>query len=462
MEDHKYAAREPRDMGRETVPDLDPQQTLRQSSGLEPSGGARLLGMRTVLIVTLLALALAVHAADRKLTLAREMLEDAILRDDEEGMHLARGRLLHIAAEAGDRTVLRDAQYLVALSAFFESFSAYRDLGTSARLVATGIRHVDRAIELDPQFADAWMISSSLRWSAQRVGQPAPKDPPGTPNRFTRAVELEAKSPAVALFNGMMRSFNPAGPAPPEGVQILDDLVVRLDADRATTGRRFGLWDAQAHAWKILVRMAAEDPRAETLRPLSARLLEQRPDFALGRQIADAVAERRFVAAPALAWQPFLTDAAGDGKTPSLPDMIAVDRAENGDRLWYRVTFRERLPRSFGVNIVINRSGDPASGMRWWGSGSTFRFDRLVTAWISRDGDRYFGRVGVTDDDGARGARLAKIPADILLAMASDDRSLMIGVSRTALGLTDNSAIIVAGGSHLVWNDDATSPANSR
>ncbi|HEY3052753.1 MAG TPA: hypothetical protein VGK04_05120, partial [Thermoanaerobaculia bacterium] len=399
---------------------------------------------------------------DRELTLAREMLEDAIIRDDAEGIHLARGRLLQVAAEADDRTVLRDAHYLVALSAFFESLSAFRDLGTSARLVATGIRHADRAIELDPQFADAWMISSSLRWSAQRAGRPAPPDPPGAPNRFTKALELDANSPVVAFSNGILRSFNPAGPAHPEGVRIFDELVERLDADRAATGRRFGLWDAEAHAWKILVRMASDDPRAETLRPSAARLMEQRPDFALGQQIAAAVAERRFVTAPAVTWQPFLTDAAGDGKNPNLPDVIAVDRAENGDRLWYRVNFRERLPRSFGVNIVINRNGDPASGMRWWGSGSNFRFDRLVTAWISRDGDRYFGRVGVTDDDGARGARLAKIPADILLAMGDDDRSVMIGVPRNALGLTATSAIIVAGGSHLVWNDDAASAPNSR
>jgi hypothetical protein len=222
------------------------------------------------------------------------------------------------------------------------------------------------------------------------------------------------------------------------------------------------LWDAQAHAWKILVRMAQDDPRSETLRPMAAQLLVQRPDFALAQQLADSVAERRFVTAPALTWQPFLADASGDGKNPKLPDVIAVDRAEDGDRLWYRVTFREPLPRSFGVNLVINRKGDPTTGMPWWGSGSTFRFDRLVTAWISRDGDRYFGRVGVTDDDGARGARLTKIPGDIRLAMANDDRSVIIGVPRNALGLTDSSTMVVAGGSHLVWNDDATSAANSR
>jgi hypothetical protein len=222
------------------------------------------------------------------------------------------------------------------------------------------------------------------------------------------------------------------------------------------------LWDAEAHAMKIMVRIAVDDPRAETLRPLVAHLLEQRPDFALGQDLAASVAERRFVAAPAVTWQPFLVDGAGDGQSPEHPDVIAVDRAESGGRQWYRVTFREPLPRSFGTNIVVNRSGDPATGMLWWGSGSTFRFDRLVTAWISRDGDRYFGRVGVTDEDGARGMRFSKITSDIQLAMGGDGRSLLIGVPRTALGVTDKSTIVVAGGSHLVWNDDAASAPNSR
>lgn len=415
--------------------------------------------MRNLLIL-LLVLALPLPAADRELSLAREMLEDAVIRDDADGIALARERLLRLAAE-GDGADLRDAHYLVALSAYFESFSAFRDAAASARIAAMGIRHADRAVQLDPQFAEAWMLSSSLRWNAQRLGRPAPTDQAGSPNRFARALELDAKASAVAFSNGMIRSFNPNGPAHPEGVKIFDELADRLDADRAATGRRFGLWDAQAHAWKILVRMAAADPRAETLRPLSRQLMEQRPDFALGQLIADAVAERRFVAAPAVTWQPFLTDAAGDGKDPNLPDVIAVDRAESGDRWWYRVTFREPVPRSFGVNVVVNH-GDPSNGMRWWGAGSSFRFDRLVTVWISRDGDRYFGRVGVTDDDGARGARMSKITSDIQVAMTNGDRSVMIGVPREALALTEASTVIAAGGSHLVWNDDAASAPNSR
>lgn len=417
--------------------------------------------MRNVLLCLLL-LALPVRAADRDLDLAREMLEDTIIRDDADGIRLARERLLAIAASASDRTVLRDAHYLVALSAGFEAINAFRDANEAARLALIAIRHSDRAIEIDPQFAAAWMAAATSRLSAARVGLKPPPAPQGVADPAQRANEIDAKEPHVALITGLRRAINPAGPANPEGVKIIDDLVARLDADRAATGRRFGLWDAHANALKIIFGFASNSPDPAVLRPLAARLIEQRPDFALGQFLAASVAERHFVSAPAVTWQPFMTDPAGDGKDPKLPDIISVDRADTPDRLWMRVTFRDPLPNSFGTNIVINRNGDPTTGMKWWGSGSTFRFDRLVTAWITRDGDGYFGRIGVTDNDGARGQRLAKISSDVQLAMSADGRSVMIGTPLSALDLSDKSMFVVAGGSHLVWNDDATRSVNSR
>jgi hypothetical protein len=407
--------------------------------------------MRNALLLLLLMLGCNLHGADREPALARDMAEDAILRNDVQGMDLARGRLLRLAAESADRTVQRDAYYLAALTSMFDSYSGEHDAAANARIVASGSRYAARVLELDPQFADGWLVAGLLGGRT-----------PESRARIAKAVELDPKSPAVAFFSALFRSMNPLGGAPPEGVKMFDDLAARLDADRAATGRRFGLWDAQAHAWSIYTRIAQDEPNAPPMRAMAAKLVAERPDFDLGQQLAGFVAERRFVAAPAVTWQPFLTDAANDGKSPQHPDVLSVDRAENGDRLWYRVTFREPLPRSFGVNLVVNRSGDPATGMKWWGNGSNFHFDRLVTAYITRDGDRYFGRVGLTDDDGARGAKIIKFPIDIQLAMSDDQRSVMLGVPKTALELTDSSTMIVAGGTHLVWNDDATSAPNSR
>jgi len=49
-----------------------------------------------------------------------------------------------------------------------------------------------------------------------------------------------------------------------------------------------------------------------------------------------------------------------------------------------------------------------------------------------------------------------------VLFRSPDERSVMVGVPREALGLTDASTMVAAGGSHLVWNDDAASRVNSR
>ena len=407
--------------------------------------------MRNLLLLFLFILSCSVHGAGRELTLARQMLEDAIIRNDAEGMELVRGRLLRIAAEASDKTLERDAHYLAALSAMFDSFSGEHDAVANAKIVASGARHAARAVELDPQFADGWVAYAML----------SGRTPEGR-TRFAKAMELDPKSTAVTFFSAMFRSVNPNGAAPPEGVKMFDDLAAKLEAERKASGRHYGLWDAQVHAWRLFTRIAQDQPDANAMRTIAAQLMQERPDFDLGAQIAASVAERKFVAAPAVTWRPYLTDAANDGKNAALPDVVAVERAESGDRLWFRVAFREPLPQSFGVNLVVNRSGDPSTGMRWWGNGSTFRFDRLVSAWITRDGDRYFGRVGVTDDDGARGARLLKIPADVQLAMGSDGRSVMIGVPRAAIEWGESSTMVVAGGSHLVWNDDAASAVNSR
>ena len=437
------------------------QPPLRQFS----SGTLILHDVRNAILALVLMLAsfFPLYGADRDLPLARLMLEDAIIRDDVEGIELARGRLLRIAAESEDRTVLRDTHYLAALSALFEGLTGEIDIGTGERVLAAGIRNADRAVEIDPQFADGWLITSAIRNTAKRYNVALPPDPAGTPpDRVKRATDIDPNSPAVAFFTAARTAANPNGEAPASSVTTFDDLAARLDAERIANHRPVGLWDIEAHLWQILVRRASDQPRTEVMRPFVAKLLELRPDFARGQQIADVVTEHHFVPAPAVTWQPFLVDPAGDGKNPQLPDVIAVDRAEIGDRVWYRVAVHDALPRSFGVNVVVNRSGDMTIGTPWWGKGSNFRFDRLATLWISRDGDRYFGTVGVTDPDGVRGSRMTKIPADIQVSMGPDDRTVMIGIPHDILGLTDASKVIVAVGSHLVWNDDASTPANSR
>jgi hypothetical protein len=400
--------------------------------------------MRNIFLALFFFISCTAYGADRELTLARSALEDAILRDDAEGMRLARGRLALVAADSPTA----ETHYLIGLAAFFESTNAWRDAKESARLIALGIRHADRALELDRDFADALMLSSALRFYGMRAG--ISTDPKEMSVRRVRATDLGPTAPFVSYINGITSSMNPAGPARPEGIRAFDEMAQRSR----------GFWKLQAEAWRLIVRTAADEPDIERLRPMAAQLFAEDPQFELAKSMVDFVVPRRFAAVPDVKWQPLLTDAPNDGIVATRPDVISVDRADAANRVWFRVRFRERVPSSAGVNIVVNRSGDAYSGMRWWGQGSTFRFDRLVTAWIVREGDGFYGRLGVTDEDGARAVRFSKLSDDVQVAVADD--TMIVSVPRDTLGLTEKSTIVVASGSHFVWNDDATSVANSR
>jgi hypothetical protein len=73
-------------------------------------------------------------------------------------------------------------------------------------------------------------------------------------------------------------------------------------------------------------------------------------------------------------------------------------------------------------------SSGPGGDARWWGGGSGFRYDRLVTAWIVREADGYFGVAGVTDAEGGATQRLMKRSTDVLLRPGEDRRSVAVGV----------------------------------
>src|SRR5258708_22780017 len=110
--------------------------------------------MRNLLILLILTIhligTLPAKAADRELNLARDMLEDAVVRDVAEGMRMARERLLCIVAAGDDRAVLRDAHYLIALSAVFQYENAYLDLCQIRHLALPDHTHNQRPPEITP------------------------------------------------------------------------------------------------------------------------------------------------------------------------------------------------------------------------------------------------------------------------------------------------------------------------
>jgi len=419
--------------------------------------------MKAILLFLLVATAAGSDPA-HEVALTREMIEDAAIRYDDDGLRLGRERAARLAAEgeaAGDTRLARDAHNLIALSAWAQAYTGHNTLDTVRRLVAEGIRHADRAVTLDERCPEALVLSTALRGSAFMFGEGTPEMRPVMLERLRRALEVDPAATPVGVFNGLARSMDPAGPARPEGVQVYADLVRRLDARPGAASARPDFWELQARAWYAMVRLQSLGPDVAPIRADVTRLTALRPDSELARELSFRVEHHSWApatAVSALTWQSLGSDAAGDGAKPEAPDLRALDFARDPQRVWFRLTFEKELPPSFGLNVAVDRDGDPAGDAAWWGKGSHFRFDRLVTAWVVREGDGYFGRIGVTDAMGAIPSHLEKLSTDVALRLGEDRKSVMVGVLASALDLTPQARLIAAAGTNLMWNDDLTSP----
>ena len=152
-------------------------------------------------------------------------------------------------------------------------------------------------------------------------------------------------------------------------------------------------------------------------------------------------------------------DGKGDGRDSSLADaaQLAYRYDKQQDFLWFRIAlYGQPNKAAFGVNLVIDTGGDDSTKINWWGANKTFRFDKIVTAYVThRDkGDQGFeGTIGVGDAAGVSTKQLTNLRQNNLQIKVEGD-SIVIGVKRT--DITDNMTmkLIAAVGSNEQWNDD--------
>ena len=104
------------------------------------------------------------------------------------------------------------------------------------------------------------------------------------------------------------------------------------------------------------------------------------------------------VGATAQVWTVIAFDPKGDGRDPSLADaaQLSYRYDKQQDFLWFRVSlYAKPNEESFGVNIVVDTGAEVAAKMSWWGANKDFKFDKLVTAWVTRGNAGYQGTIGV-------------------------------------------------------------------
>jgi len=166
------------------------------------------------------------------------------------------------------------------------------------------------------------------------------------------------------------------------------------------------------------------------------------------------------VISPAIAtaqvWTVLTFDGQGDGRDPSLADaaQLAYRYDQQQDVLWFRIALYG-LPNkdAFGVNLVIDTGADDSTKMNWWGANKNFKFDRLVTAAVTRRDKSFEGTIGVGDVAGVNAKRLNNLRQNNLQIRVEGD-SIVIGVKRTDITDKLKLNLIAAVGSNEQWNDD--------
>jgi pimeloyl-ACP methyl ester carboxylesterase len=160
--------------------------------------------------------------------------------------------------------------------------------------------------------------------------------------------------------------------------------------------------------------------------------------------------------ASAQIWTVLAGDLKGDVSNATLADaaQLSYRYDKEQDVLWFRVTVYDTPnEKAFGVNLVFDLGGDEANKMNWWGANKTFRFDKLVTAWVTRGSDGYRGTIGVADAAGIKAKQFDNLLQNNLQISIKDD-SIFIGIKRGDLTGNLKMNLIAAVGSNQQWNDD--------
>ena len=149
-------------------------------------------------------------------------------------------------------------------------------------------------------------------------------------------------------------------------------------------------------------------------------------------------------------------DGKGDGRDAALADaaQLAYHYDQQQDMLWFRIAlYGQPNPDAFGVNLAIDTGGDDSTKMNWWGTNKTFKFDRLVTANVTRSDKGFVGTIGVADVAGVNAKQMNNLRQNNLQIRVEGD-SIVLGVKRTDITDKMTLKLIAAVGSNEQWNDD--------
>jgi len=392
--------------------------------------------------------------------MAVAMLMDASLRYDVPGLGFAQQRLQALLAEPA---MAEDAHYFLAFAAWQLGINHAAEPERAKAFIADGLQHLDQVLEGNPDHLDAHLLRLRLYyWQGQLAPEEAARIWPLWGESLAKVRALAPDHP-VTLLNLGLAIFHGLRSDPERGVATMEAACKAFETwvDREDPHRVF--WYALGCTWLGNHYMLLAEPKVAAAKEAFATALALRTDYALVRDTLLPATETQVVcgvsAVAGLAWTKLADDAEGDGANPALADGRALAYAydEAKDMLWFQFElFRMPADNGFGVNLVMDTDGDQHNGAAWWGGNRAFRFDRLVTVWVARDGSgQYAGTVGIGEAaDIMRGRMTGLARNNIAFTVDQEAKTIRIGFKRAYLSAATNLRFLGAVGSNSRWNDD--------
>jgi hypothetical protein len=158
-----------------------------------------------------------------------------------------------------------------------------------------------------------------------------------------------------------------------------------------------------------------------------------------------------------LEWKDLAADASGDGRFPGLPDAsrlsFAIDRVSG--RIWFSIALSQDPPGEWlGVNVAIDSDENGENGLAWWGFNKSFRFDRLLSAYLSRSGEEYQGVVGIADAAGVSAFDFTNLGSAVSVAIDREARRILVAAPLETVDPDGRFRLIATVGSAFIANDD--------
>jgi pimeloyl-ACP methyl ester carboxylesterase len=160
--------------------------------------------------------------------------------------------------------------------------------------------------------------------------------------------------------------------------------------------------------------------------------------------------------ASAQIWTVLTFDAKGDGKDSALADaaQLSYHYDNKQDLISFRIDlYGQPNQQAFGVNVVVDSGGAEGNKVNWWGANKAFKFDKLITAWVTRDAGTFQGIIGVGDARGVSTKQFNNLSQNNL-TIRLENESIIITLKRTDLTDKTRFNLIAAVGSNERWNDD--------